>query len=87
MVEPMRVLFIGGLGRSGSTFLERPISELPGVCGRGEVAPLWERGSSNNEPRGCRRPFRDRESAHGKVPGPTDAAKPADALPGRPRCE
>jgi hypothetical protein len=54
-----QVLYVGGLGRSGSTLLERAISQLPGVCGAGEVVYLWERGILNNERCGCGTPFRE----------------------------
>ncbi|MGI8879710.1 MAG: sulfotransferase [Jatrophihabitans sp.] len=50
--------FIGGLGRSGSTLLERIIAELPGVCALGEVLHLWQRGVRDNELCACQQPFR-----------------------------
>lgn len=37
----MRVVYIGGVGRSGSTLLDRMLGALPGVCALGEVADLW----------------------------------------------
>lgn len=52
-----RVLFIGGLGRSGSTLLERILGELPGVCAMGEVVHLWQRGLADDERCGCGAPF------------------------------
>jgi hypothetical protein len=55
---PIRVLFVGGLGRSGSTLLERLLSELPGVCGIGEVVHLWQRGLVDDERCGCGAAFR-----------------------------
>jgi sulfotransferase family protein len=36
-----RVLYIGGAGRSGSTLLERTLSELPGAVSSGELRVLW----------------------------------------------
>lgn len=56
---PVRVLFIGGLGRSGSTLLERLLCELPGVCGMGEVVHLWQRGLLDGERCGCGEDFPD----------------------------
>lgn len=53
------VLYVGGMGRSGSTLLERALSQLSGVCGLGEVVYLWERGIRNNERCGCGAPFHD----------------------------
>lgn len=52
-----RVLFIGGLGRSGSTLLERILCELPGVCSLGETVHLWQRGVVDDERCGCGEPF------------------------------
>lgn len=51
------VLFLGGLGRSGSTLLERMVGEAPGVCVLGETVHLWERGLRNDERCGCGQPF------------------------------
>jgi hypothetical protein len=53
----LRVLFIGGLGRSGSTLLERILCELPGVCSMGEVVHLWQRGLADDERCGCGEAF------------------------------
>jgi len=53
----MRVLFLGGLGRSGTTLLERVLSQLPGVVALGEVVHLWERSLVHDEPCGCGQPF------------------------------
>lgn len=52
-----RVIFLGGLGRSGTTLLERLLGELPGVVPLGEVVHLWERGVLAGEPCGCGRAF------------------------------
>ncbi|GGP92663.1 sulfotransferase [Streptosporangium pseudovulgare] len=54
---PARVVFLGGLGRSGTTLLERLLGEVPGVVPLGEVVHLWARGVLANESCGCRRPF------------------------------
>lgn len=53
----VRVLFIGGLGRSGTTLLERVLGELPGVCPLGEVVHLWQRDLLDDERCGCGTPF------------------------------
>ncbi|WP_347059400.1 sulfotransferase [Blastococcus sp. HT6-30] len=55
--ERPRVLYLGGLGRSGSTVLERVLGELPGVCSVGEVVHLWQRGVLDDETCGCGEPF------------------------------
>ena len=49
----VRVLFLGGLGRSGTTLLERVLGELPGVCPLGEVVHLWERDIRDDERCAC----------------------------------
>ena len=49
----IRVVYLGGMGRSGSTLAERLIGELPGVCVAGEVVHLWRRGVADNERCGC----------------------------------
>jgi hypothetical protein len=51
------VLFIGGLGRSGSTLIDRVLGQTPGVCSVGELVFLWERGLVSNERCGCGEPF------------------------------
>jgi hypothetical protein len=56
-----RVVYLGGLGRSGSTLLERLIGELPGVCSAGEVVHMWQRGIVEGERCGCGQPFGDCE--------------------------
>ncbi|MGI5286815.1 sulfotransferase [Nonomuraea polychroma] len=56
-VTTTRVIYLGGLGRSGTTLLERLLGELPGVVALGEVVHLWERGVLAQEPCGCGVPF------------------------------
>jgi hypothetical protein len=51
------VLYLGGIGRSGSTLIERLIGEMPGVCAVGELVHLWERGITEGERCGCGEPF------------------------------
>jgi sulfotransferase family protein len=48
-----RLLFLGGLGRSGTTLIERLLGELPGVCALGEVVHLWQRDVRDDERCGC----------------------------------
>lgn len=52
-VEPARVLFVGGLGRSGSTLLELILAQSSDVCAVGEVVHLWERALGGDERCGC----------------------------------
>jgi hypothetical protein len=48
-----RVLYLGGLGRSGTTLVERLLGELPGVVALGEVVHLWQRDLRDDERCGC----------------------------------
>ena len=50
---PTRVLYVAGMGRSGSTLVERAIAQLPGATGVGEVVFLWDRGLRRDERCGC----------------------------------
>jgi Sulfotransferase family len=56
-MTPVRVLFLGGLGRSGTTLLERVIGELPGAFPLGEIVHLWIRDIQDDERCGCNKPF------------------------------
>ena len=53
MEKVARVLFLGGLGRSGTTLVERLLGELPGVRALGEVVHLWQRDIVDDERCGC----------------------------------
>ena len=54
----VRVLFIAGWGRSGSTLLARMLGQVPGVFAAGELRDLWLRGVLENRLCGCGEPFR-----------------------------
>lgn len=54
----LTVLFVGGLGRSGSTLVNRMLGQLPGFVSVGEVREVWERGFLRNHLCGCGQPFR-----------------------------
>jgi Sulfotransferase domain len=47
------LVFVGGIGRSGSTLIERLLGELPGVCSVGELVHLWRRNLVDDERCGC----------------------------------
>ena len=47
------VLYLGGLGRSGSTLLERSLGQIDGLACIGESVHLWERGLRQDELCGC----------------------------------
>ena len=52
-----KVLFIGGLGRNGSTLVDRVLGQTPGVVAVGELVFLWQRGLLEGERCGCGEPF------------------------------
>ncbi len=60
-MKKIKVLYIGGSGRSGSTLLERLINELNGFFGVGEVCFFVERGLENNELCSCGKRFKECE--------------------------
>lgn len=51
------VLFVGGIGRSGTTLLERSLGTTPSVVCLGEVTHLWARSLIRNELCGCGKAF------------------------------
>lgn len=57
--EPFRVLYVGSLGRSGSTLLDRMIGQVPGFLSVGEVIYIWFRGLTQNRLCGCGTPFKE----------------------------
>jgi hypothetical protein len=58
-VSAVRVLYIGGSGRSGTTVLARIIGQLPGFVALGEVNEVWRAGVGANQPCACGHPFAD----------------------------
>jgi Sulfotransferase family len=56
-----RVIFIGGLGRSGSTLVERLLGQIDGMHAMGETVHLWARSIGDDERCGCGRPFSECE--------------------------
>ncbi len=51
------VLYVGGCQRSGSTLVDRMLSQLDGHVSAGEVVHLWARGLLGNELCGCGETF------------------------------
>jgi UDP-N-acetylglucosamine transferase subunit ALG13 len=49
----LRVLFVGGLGRSGSTLVERMLAQMPDAVSVGELVHIWERAVRDDERCGC----------------------------------
>jgi sulfotransferase family protein len=57
MPNKSRVIFLGGLGRSGSTLLERLLGQIDGLQTLGETVHVWARSVRDNELCGCGLPF------------------------------
>lgn len=56
-MAPIKVLYVAGWGRSGSTILSNILGEIPGFFSTGEINNLWQRGLIENKLCGCQRPF------------------------------
>lgn len=59
--RPIRVLYIAGIGRSGSTLLNRSLGATPGFFAGGELMHFFGRGVCSNELCACGSPFRECE--------------------------
>ena len=57
----VRVLYVAGWGRSGSTLLDRLLGQVPGVFSAGELRDIWQRGVMENRLCGCGAAFHDCE--------------------------
>lgn len=55
----VRLIYIGGYSRSGSTLLLRLMGEMPGVVPVGELFDLWQRSYLENQRCGCGSCFYD----------------------------
>lgn len=55
--KPVRVLYIGGWGRSGSTLLDVMLGQVPGFFSAGELREGWLRGCVEDRLCGCGVPF------------------------------
>jgi Sulfotransferase family len=53
----MKVLYIVGVGRSGSTLLERTLGAVPGFVNAGEVNAIFSRVAADDQRCGCGEPF------------------------------
>lgn len=56
--ERIKVLYIAGDGRSGSTLLDVVLGQAPGYISTGELKMIWPEGFIENLLCGCGRPFR-----------------------------
>ena len=60
MVEPrVKLLYIVGTGRSGSTIIERILGSTPAFVSLGEFRSVWDRNLQENRLCGCGQPTRD----------------------------
>jgi hypothetical protein len=57
--DKLKILFIAGNGRSGSTILHNILGQLDGFCALGELRYIWERGVLKNWLCGCGVPFHE----------------------------
>lgn len=57
--QPLRVLYIAGIGRSGSTLLNRTLGATPGFFAGGELMHFFGRGVTQNELCACGNLFRE----------------------------
>ncbi|HMB70712.1 MAG TPA: sulfotransferase, partial [bacterium] len=55
----LKVLYIAGNGRSGSTLLDVILGQIPGFFPVGEVRNVWDYGVVENRPCGCGEAFHD----------------------------
>ncbi|MHC5211405.1 MAG: sulfotransferase [Planctomycetota bacterium] len=55
----IKVLYIAGSGRSGSTLLHNMLGQVDGFDGFGELYQIWSRGFEHNMLCGCKTLFRD----------------------------
>jgi hypothetical protein len=55
-MKKLNIIYIAGVGRSGSTILDQILGQIPGICSLGEVRQLWQ-SIQNNSPCGCGTPI------------------------------
>ncbi|MCS5697196.1 sulfotransferase [Desulfofundulus thermocisternus] len=57
----IKIVFIGGAGRSGTTLLDRILGQVNGFFSLGEIHHMWERSFIENQLCGCGKPFKECE--------------------------
>lgn len=55
--QTIKVLYLAGWGRSGTTVMSNILGEVPGFFSPGEIWNLWQRGLVDNRICGCGKPF------------------------------
>ncbi len=58
-MDKVKVLYVVGLGRSGSTILSNSLGQIPGFFSGGELNFIWRHNVLENRLCGCGRPFRE----------------------------
>jgi hypothetical protein len=66
--HPVTVLYIAGLGRSGSTLIGTMLHNVNGFACLGELQLVWLRGLIQNQPSHLRRPARAGRGGLSAVP-------------------
>jgi hypothetical protein len=61
LADPIKVLYIAGWGRSGSTLLDNLLGQVSGFFSTGELRYIWERGVIGEWVCGCGRPVKECE--------------------------
>jgi hypothetical protein len=59
VTDDVKVLFLGGKGRSGGTLLANLMGQIPGFCNVGELNRLWDSGLVHNRRCGCGLPVQE----------------------------
>src|SRR5262245_27937716 len=59
--QKVKVLYIGGYSRSGSTILLRLLGQMDNFAAVGELWDIWRRSFTENQLCGCGQPFRECE--------------------------
>ncbi len=59
--DRVKILYITGWGRSGSTIIENILGQVKGFTAVGEIRYIWDRGLIQNQVCGCSTPFHDCE--------------------------
>lgn len=57
--QKIKVLYIGGYLRIGSTLLDRTLGQIEEFFSAGELRHIWEENFAENQPCGCGTPFAD----------------------------
>lgn len=55
----IKILYVGGSSRTGSTLLDRLLGQIDGFFSVGELRHIWERGLGENQLCGCGAPLRE----------------------------